>query len=452
MAFVSRLFNPAPLMRDRLDAAKAVNTFKIFMLVAVITITSMPGTATAARLASILIDANDGRVLQTEEPDTPRYPASLTKMMTLYLAFEALDEGRVTLDQPLSVSAHAAAQSPTKLGLRAGQSIELENAVLGLVTKSANDAAAVLAENLAGSEENFAVRMTGKARALGMTQTVFRNASGLPDPDQVTTARDMATLALALLHHYPHYYHYFSVKEFSYRGRSIANHNRLLGTCEGVDGIKTGYTRASGFNLVASVQRGDRRLIGVVLGAPSSAVRNAMMTDLFEQAYRGESNIQLASVGRYLDGGSAVTGANLAAAIAGTRRDVAYDPPATLTSRRATSSATKRTAAAATKVDRRETSKSVAQRSATCGSGRKAKPCPVVARATTTQPSAKKASAGKTASKQLASAKPAKTVAPAPRKSKKPAVATSKPQPVARAKTAKAAKTLPPAAVRVAHR
>lgn len=196
----------------------------------------------------------------------------------------------------------------------------------------------VLAENLAGTEENFALRMTSKAHALGMSQTVFHNASGLPDPDQVTTARDMSTLALSLLHHYPHYYHYFSVREFYYSGRPIANHNRLLGVYEGVDGIKTGYTRAAGFNLVASAQRGDRRLIGVVLGAPTSPVRNAMMADLFDQAFRGDQQIQLASISYYLNGGSALARNNVAGEIASARRQVAYAAPAVMSPRVATAS------------------------------------------------------------------------------------------------------------------
>lgn len=446
MPFVSRF--PVPVPRPRFDRSAAALVLKALAVFVVLVAVSAPSPSLADRLSSILIDANDGRVLQSDDADLQRYPASLTKMMTLYLTFEALDDGRVTLDQPLSVSARAAAQPPTKLGLRTGQVIPLETAVLGLVTKSANDAAMVLAENLAGTEENFALRMTGTAHALGMTQTVFRNASGLPDPDQVTTARDMSVLALALLHHYPHYYHYFSVKEFSYGGRPIANHNRLLGVCEGVDGIKTGYTRASGFNLVASAQRGDRRLIGVVLGAPSSQVRNAMMTDLFEQAYRGETNIQLASVGHYL-GGSSAAGSNLGDMVAGARRDVGYDPPASLVARSAPAS-TKATKS-------RGTPAAVAGRSKTCGSGRNAKACPTVAQAASKSSTAKKSSVRQASTKQLAtsSTKPAKkpAVAKASTSAKtKTASAATKPQPVSRAKTAKASIAPPSPAVRVARR
>ncbi len=271
----------------------------------VIALAALAGPAAAdSKFASILIDVNNGRILQQSNPDLPRYPASLTKMMTLYLAFQALDDGRWTLDQPLWVSAHAAQQPPTKLGLRPGQSISVENAMLALVTKSANDAAAVIGENLAGTEDNFALRMTAKARALGMSQTIFRNASGLPDPYQITSARDMARLALALIHHYPQYYHYFSTEQFYYNGRAIANHNHMLGVYEGVDGIKTGYTRAAGYNLVASAVRANHRLIGVVLGAPSSPTRNAIMADLFDQAYAGASDIQIAGFDGYLAGGS----------------------------------------------------------------------------------------------------------------------------------------------------
>lgn len=448
MPFVSRF--PAPAPRQRFDRTAAALVLKALALLVVLVAVCAPRPSLADRLSSILIDANDGRVLQSDDADLQRYPASLTKMMTLYLTFEALDDGRVTLDQPLSVSARAAAQPPTKLGFRAGQMIPLETAVLGLVTKSANDAAMVLAENLAGTEENFALRMTGTAHALGMTQTVFRNASGLPDPDQVTTARDMSVLALALLHHYPHYYHYFSVKEFSYGGRPIANHNRLLGVCEGVDGIKTGYTRASGFNLVASAQRGDRRLIGVVLGAPSSQVRNAMMTDLFEQAYRGESNIQLASVGHYLGGSSAAAGSNLGDMVAGARRDVGYEPPASIVAHTPTSTK-------ATK-SRRATA-AVAGNSKTCGSGRKSKACPVLAKATNKSTTAKKGAVQKASTKQLAAAsakqtkKPTVAKASASTKAKtKTASSTAKPQPVSRTKTAKASIAPPSPAVRVARR
>ncbi|MFO1119478.1 MAG: D-alanyl-D-alanine carboxypeptidase family protein [Rhodospirillales bacterium] len=248
-----------------------------------------------ANYASLVMDASTGQVLYEANADVLRYPASLTKMMTLYMLFEALDRGRITLDQPLYTSAHAASQAPTKLGLRVGQRIAVEDAILGLVTKSANDAAALIAEELGGSEDHFAAQMTAQAHQLGMTQTYFANASGLPDPNQVTTARDMAILALALLHDYPHYYHYFGTEQFYWRGAMLANHNRLLGAYPGIDGIKTGYTHAAGFNLVASAVRGDRRLIGVVMGAHSSGIRNVLMTSLLDQGFMG-GNISLAGM------------------------------------------------------------------------------------------------------------------------------------------------------------
>ena len=429
MRDLTRVFVPAPLRRCfRYAFSTYGNTL---VLLCVLTMAGWPALAADGRLASILIDANDGRILESASADLPRYPASLTKMMTLYLTFEALDDGRVTLDQPLTVSARAAAQAPTKLGLRAGQTIQLESALLGLVTKSANDAAMVLAENLAGTEENFALRMTGKAHALGMTQTVFRNASGLPDPDQVTTARDMSTLALSLLHHYPHYYHYFSVKEFYYSGRPIANHNRLLGVYDGVDGIKTGYTRAAGFNLVASAQRGERRLVGVVLGAPTSRVRNAMMADLFDQAFRGDSQIQLASISYYLNGGGTFAGNDVASEIATARGQVAYVPPATLSPR---------TVAAAKPHSRRLVAKS-SGKSAGC-SGHRSQRCGAVAQASTKPTKGKPAVvAAKASRSDVKKAHVSKAVAAArPSAAKtKATVASSKAKPgPTRAKSAKA--------------
>jgi D-alanyl-D-alanine carboxypeptidase len=203
--------------------------------------------------------------------------------MTLYLLFEQLDAGRIKLDSQMEVSAHASSQAPTKLGLRPGQTLMVEDAIKALVTKSANDAAVVIAEHLAGSEDEFAKRMTRKARALRMTRTVYRNASGLPDPGQVTTARDQALLGLAIQDRFPRYYRYFATQTFVYRGMRIANHNRLLGRVPGVHGIKTGYIRASGFNLVTAVERSDRRIVAVVLGGSSAASRDAKMRSLIEE-------------------------------------------------------------------------------------------------------------------------------------------------------------------------
>jgi len=233
--------------------------------------------------SSIIVDGNSGAILQSNNPDASRHPASLTKIMTLYLLFERLEAGKMKLDTEMAVSEHASEQAPTKLGLRPGQTIRVEDAIKGLVTRSANDAAVVIGEAIGGDEEDFAKMMTRKARALGMTKTVYRNASGLPDDDQVTTARDQATLGRAIQERFPRYYRYFSTTSFTFRGRSIANHNHLLGSMEGIDGIKTGYTRASGFNLVSSIRRGNRHLIGVVLGGRSAGSRDATMRSLLAE-------------------------------------------------------------------------------------------------------------------------------------------------------------------------
>ena len=230
--------------------------------------------------AAIVIDANSGRVLSAVNPDSARHPASLTKIMTLYLLFERLESGELTVDTQLAVSAHAAAQEPSRLGLRRGQSIRVGDAIRAMVTKSANDVAVAMAEAIGGSEREFAVLMTRKARALGMGHTTFVNASGLPDRDQITTARDQAVLGTAIRERFPGYYRYFSTFSFRYRGMVWRNHNRLLGRVAGVDGIKTGYTRASGFNLVASVRRDGRRLVAVVLGGRSGRARDAAMRRL----------------------------------------------------------------------------------------------------------------------------------------------------------------------------
>src|SRR3954467_5061035 len=233
--------------------------------------------------ASIIVDGNSGATLSANNPDGLRHPASLTKIMTLYLLFERLDAGKLKLDSEMEVSEHASEQAPTKLGLRPGQTIRVEDAIKGLVTRSANDAAVVIAEAIAGDEDDFAKLMTRKARALGMTRTVYRNASGLPDDEQVTTARDQSTLGRAIQDRFPRYYRYFATNVFVYRGHAIRNHNKLLGSVEGVDGIKTGYTRASGFNLVSSMRRGNRHLVGVVMGGRSGGSRDAAMRSLLAE-------------------------------------------------------------------------------------------------------------------------------------------------------------------------
>lgn len=239
--------------------------------------------SSSPKFASIIVDGNSGTVLQATSPDGIRHPASLTKIMTLYLLFERLESGKMRLDTEMPVSQHAADQDPTKLNLRAGQTIRVEDAIKGLVTRSANDAAVVIAEAIAGSENDFAQMMTRKARSLGMSRTVYRNANGLPNDEQVTTARDQATLGRAIQERFPRYYRYFATSTFNWRGQSIRNHNHLLGSVEGVDGIKTGYTRASGFNLVTSIRRGNRHLIGVVLGGRSGGSRDAIMRNLLAE-------------------------------------------------------------------------------------------------------------------------------------------------------------------------
>jgi D-alanyl-D-alanine carboxypeptidase len=241
------------------------------------------------QFSSIIVDANSGATLTATSPDASRHPASLTKIMTLYLLFERLDAGKMKLDTEMQVSEHASEQAPTKLGLKPGQTIKVEDAIKGLVTRSANDAAVVIAEAIAGDEDDFAKLMTRKARALGMSRTTYRNASGLPDDEQVTTARDQSTLGRAIQDRFPRYYRYFSTQAFNYHGQSIRNHNHLLGEVEGVDGIKTGYTRASGFNLVTSMRRGNRHLVGVVMGGRSSGSRDAIMRNLLAE------NLQKAS-------------------------------------------------------------------------------------------------------------------------------------------------------------
>ncbi|MEP3889953.1 MAG: D-alanyl-D-alanine carboxypeptidase [Hellea sp.] len=237
------------------------------------------------RYASIVVDADSLEIIHARQIDDLRYPASLTKVMTLYLTFDALNAGRLKLNEPIRVSANAANTPPTKLGLRAGSTITVENLIQALAVKSANDAAVVLAERLAGSEEAFAVQMSAKAQSLGMTKTTFKTANGLPHPDQRTSARDMAKLASNILSNHRRYYHYFGQQHFRYGGRSYKNTNGLLHWLDGVDGFKTGYTRDSGYNLIVSAQRDGRRLIAVVLGGASGASRNSHMQDLIERGF-----------------------------------------------------------------------------------------------------------------------------------------------------------------------
>lgn len=237
-----------------------------------------------SRHAAFVIDANTGRVLHAADADEERFPASLTKMMTLYLVFEQLEAGRLEPSTPIRISAQAAAVPPSKLDLDPGDTIPLSAAIRALVTKSANDIAVAIAEHIAGSEAAFARAMTAKARQLGMRKTVFRNAHGLPDSEQVTTARDMATLSLALYDHFPRHARIFATRQFRYAGSVYRNHNTMLGSFEGMEGIKTGYTRASGFNLAASVRRNGRHIVAVVMGGRTAKARNAEMRKLLTRA------------------------------------------------------------------------------------------------------------------------------------------------------------------------
>jgi D-alanyl-D-alanine carboxypeptidase len=236
--------------------------------------------------SSIVVEAASGKVLEAENPDALRHPASLAKLMTLYLTFEALRDRRITLDMLVPASAHCSSMQPTKLGLVPGSRLTVQQAILGLVTKSANDAACALGELLGGSEGRFAQMMTLRARALGMNRTIFANASGLPDPDEWTSAHDMAVLARRLITDFPADYHYFSTPSFVYQGRFIPNHDTMLKVYPGADGLKTGYTDASGHNLVTSAVRDGVRLIGVVLGAGSNGARDLHMTAILNQGYQ----------------------------------------------------------------------------------------------------------------------------------------------------------------------
>ena len=246
--------------------------------------TSAPSQAKpAAKYAAIVVDANTGKTLFARSADAKRFPASLTKIMTLYILFDYLRDKRLGYETTFHVTPRAAAQSPSKLGLKPGISVKVVDLIRALVTKSANDAAVVIAENIGGTEENFAKLMTLKARKIGMTRTVFKNASGLPNAAQKTTARDMATLGLRIQRDHPQYYKFFGTRYFSYGGKRYKNHNKLLFGYRGTDGIKTGYTRASGFNLTTSVRRGDRHVIAVVMGGKTAKRRDAHMRTLLNR-------------------------------------------------------------------------------------------------------------------------------------------------------------------------
>jgi len=241
--------------------------------------------AEPSKYAAIVVDAKDGKILYEVAADQIRYPASLAKMMTLYLTFEALESGRLSKTTMIPLSANAARKPATKLYMKAGDTIDVDTAIRALVIKSANDVATALAENLAGSEAGFARRMTAKGRSLGMTRTVFTNPSGLPDPKMTTTARDMAVLGLALRRDFPQYYSYFALRSFQFRGKTIRGHNKLLGMVAGADGIKTGYIKASGYNLAASVNRNGRSLVAVVMGGKTGKARDAHMAQLLTATF-----------------------------------------------------------------------------------------------------------------------------------------------------------------------
>jgi len=280
-------------------------------------VTLVAGAASAAPNAAIVVDHKTGKVLYSSYADSQRYPASLTKMMTLYMLFEAIETGKTGLDSKIKMSAFAAGQPPSKLGIKAGGTISVRDAILALVTKSANDVATAIAEHLAGTEKAFAQAMTTRAHQLGMSKTTFRNAHGLPNTAQVTTARDMAVLGRALQDHFPQYFSYFSTRSFSWKGSRMGNHNRLLGRVEGVTGIKTGYTRASGFNLVTSVDRGGRQIVAVVIGGDTGKQRDNKMAGLIEtylpKASRGQRTAPLIARGSAIPMRSA---ANIRVAVA----------------------------------------------------------------------------------------------------------------------------------------
>nr|WP_210285817.1 D-alanyl-D-alanine carboxypeptidase [Aureimonas jatrophae] len=276
---------PIAFPKIKLLVRRLARTAGLLAVSGVVVAHAVPTHAQAAddRYAAIVIDANNGKVLFAKSADEQRYPASLTKMMTLYMLFEALETGRATLSTPMKVSAYAAGRPPSKLGMKVGSTLSVEEGIFALVTRSANDAAVVIGEYLGGTESQFAQMMTSKARQLGMSRTVFRNANGLPNTDQHTTARDMATLGIALREHFPQYYRYFSTRSFNFRGQTIGNHNRLLGRVQGVDGIKTGYINASGFNLVTSVVRGNKKLVAAVMGGRTARSRDDHMAELVKE-------------------------------------------------------------------------------------------------------------------------------------------------------------------------
>jgi D-alanyl-D-alanine carboxypeptidase len=281
------MFVNGALQRERMPSESRTASHLISTtLTVLLCLLSLSAPAAAkAKFSAISVDARTGNVLFAADADGLRHPASLTKVMTLYLLFQDMKAGKLRLGSPIRISARAASMAPSKLGVKPGTSITVETAIKAIAVKSANDVASAIGENLAGTEQAFAARMTKTARALGMSRTVFRNASGLPNPGQVTTARDMATLSLRIQRDFPQYYPYFRTMAFTYKGRTIRTHNRLLGRYKGTDGIKTGYIAASGFNLTTSALRDGKRVVGVVMGGRSGASRNAYMMKMLDQAF-----------------------------------------------------------------------------------------------------------------------------------------------------------------------
>ncbi len=268
---------------------------RFVVLVVLLLLFSLANPAQAnPRHAAIAVDANTGEVLHTSNADASRYPASLTKMMTLYMLFEAIEQRKLNLGSRLRVSAHAAAMPSTNINLRSGDTISVREAIPALIVRSANDVAAVVAEALGGTESNFGRMMTDKARKLGMRSTTFRNASGLPNNEQKTTARDLATLSSRLIKDFPQHYHYFSTQSFSYKGVTYNTHNRMVRNTKGVDGLKTGFIRASGFNVATSAKRGNRRVIAVVMGGQTAVARDQQMAQLLDRSFSRSGKTQRA--------------------------------------------------------------------------------------------------------------------------------------------------------------
>ncbi|MHA1524455.1 MAG: serine hydrolase [Alphaproteobacteria bacterium] len=266
-------------------AASLRSAFRTFLALAIVFAAFVLPAQARSKYAAMVVDGYNGKVIYSRNADARRFPASLTKIMTLYILFGELEAGRLSKSTGMKVSKKASRQPPSKLGLKAGSTISVDNAIRALVTKSANDVALVIAERISGSEAKFAKRMTQTARAMGMARSQFRNASGLPNASQWTTARDMATLARRVMSDYPKYYKYFSLRRFTWRGRKYGNHNKLLGRYKGTTGIKTGYTRASGFNLTAAVKRGGKQLVAVVMGGKTGRIRDAEMRRILDRSF-----------------------------------------------------------------------------------------------------------------------------------------------------------------------